>query len=69
MHKLKEAIPSILTRYIIVAPDEDRNNVISKANSEQFADMNLFYFSYSKVEDLFSICMRYKLQGSNKRIY
>ena len=63
MHKLKEAIPSILTRYIIVAPDEDRNNVISKANSEQFADMNLFYFSYSKVEDLFSICMRYKLQG------
>ena len=56
-------IPPIQTRYVIVAPDEDRDHVVSEANKTMFRELDTRYFPYSAVEELFVICQRRKLRG------
>ena len=56
-------IPPIQTRYVIVAPDEDRERVVSEANKPMFKKLNIRYFPYSAVEELYVICQRRKLRG------
>jgi hypothetical protein len=51
------------TRYVIVAPDEDRDKVIKEANKPQFRDLDTRYFTYSAVEELYALCQRRKLKG------
>ncbi|OFS11324.1 restriction endonuclease [Hafnia sp. HMSC23F03] len=54
-------------RWTIVAPDEDRAKVIAEANREQFRDMNTRFFSYSAVEELYSLCERRKPTGITEK--
>jgi type II restriction enzyme len=56
-------IPLLKTRYVIVAPDEDRDHVVSEANKSMFKELDTRYFPYSAVEELFVICQRRKLRG------
>lgn len=63
MKDLYECIPGQKTRYVIVASDEDREDVLKKARKEQFKVLDVRYFSYSAVEELYSICKRRKLRG------
>lgn len=56
-------IPPIKTRYVIVAPDEDRDHVVTEANKTIFRELDTRYFPYSAVEELFVICQRRKLRG------
>ena len=63
MKDLYECIPGHKTRYVIVASDEDREEVFKKASKEQFKVLDVRYFSYSSVEELYSICKRRKLKG------
>lgn len=63
MKDLYECIPGNKTRYVIVASDEDREDVFKKASKEQFKVLDVRYFSYSAVEELYSICKRRKLKG------
>ncbi|HPJ03121.1 MAG TPA: hypothetical protein PKU80_09805 [Candidatus Limiplasma sp.] len=56
-------IPPIQTRYVIVAPDDDRQHVVQEANKSMFRELNVQYFPYSAVEELFVICQRRKLRG------
>ena len=63
MLNFKKRIPPIITRYVIVAPDEDRDHVISEGNKPLFRELNTRYFPYSAVEELFVICQRRKLRG------
>lgn len=56
-------IPPIKTRYVIVAPDEDRDHVMTESNKTIFRQLNTRYFTYSAVEALFVICQRRKLRG------
>jgi len=65
MLNFSNKIPPIQTRYVIVAPDEDRDNVIEKANKEIYRDLNLKYFPYSAVEELYVICQRRHIKGVN----
>lgn len=60
--------PNLSTRYVIVAPDEDRNLVMRKSQPEQFEDLNPLYFPYSQVEDLYSFIKRHggQLKGVKK---
>ena len=60
--------PNLATRYVIVAPDEDRNLVMRKSQPEQFEDLNPLYFPYSQVEDLYSFIKRHggQLKGVKK---
>ena len=63
MKNFKDKFPPFPTRYVIVAPDEDRNKVLQECNKEQFKDLNPLYFPYSSVEELYSLCQRRKLRG------
>ncbi|MCM2583847.1 MULTISPECIES: restriction endonuclease [Bacillus] len=67
MKDLQNAIPSFLTRYVIVAPDEDRNKVFKEANRSQFHSLDVRYFPYSAVEELYSLCQRRKIQGITEK--
>jgi len=63
MKNFKDLFPPFPTRYVIVAPDEDRNKVLQECNKEQFTDLEPRYFPYSSVEELYSLCQRRKLKG------
>ena len=68
MLSFKNHGPNYSTRYVIVAPDEDRNLVIAKSQPEQFEEINPMYFPYSQVEDLYSFISRHggMLKGVKK---
>ena len=55
--------PPIDTRYVIVAPDELRQKVVQEANKEHYKPLNIKFFPYSAVEELYSLCQRRKLRG------
>lgn len=63
MKGLYDMIPNFQTRYVIVAPNEDRDLVVEKANREQFKCLDTRYFSYSSVEELYYICTHRNLHG------
>lgn len=63
MNRFRQYAGAIRTRYVIVAPDEDRDTVIDKINRPEFRDMDARYFPYSSVEELYSICKKRKLNG------
>ena len=65
MKELQSALPSIKTKYVIVAPDEQREKVIKEANREQFRCLDARFFPYSSVEELFYICNKRHLKGVN----
>jgi len=63
MKNFYDVFPPFPTRYVIVAPDEDRNKVINEANKEMFKPLEARYFPYSSVEELYALCQRRKLRG------
>lgn len=63
MKGLLDQVPSIQTRYVIVAPDEDRQKAIREANREQFLPLRTKFFSYSAVEELYALCQRRQIRG------
>lgn len=52
-------------RWVIVAPDEDREKVVRAANEPQFKDLKAQFMPYSSVEELYSLCSRRKIKGVN----
>ncbi|MDR6264907.1 hypothetical protein [Roseobacter sp. N2S] len=50
-------------RWTIVAPDELRKKVFDQANLEQFKPMDVRFFPYSAVDELYSLCQRRKPVG------
>jgi len=63
MKNFKDKFPPFPTRYVIVAPDEDRDKVIKEANKPQFKDLDTRYFTYSAVEELYALCQKRKIRG------
>ena len=57
MKIFKDKFPPVPTRYVIVAPDEDK--VIKEGNKPQFKDLDTKYFTYSS----YSLCQRRKIKG------
>ena len=66
MKGLQDAMPAFNTRYVIVAPDNDREKVVEEANRKQFRSLDARYFSYSSVEELYYICTHRNLHGVNQ---
>lgn len=65
MKKFQDAAPALAgIRWVIVAADEDRNEVLRKASVQQFSSLNVKYFPYSAVEELYSLCNRRKLNSN-----
>jgi type II restriction enzyme len=63
MQKFKDALPRFPSRWVIVAPDEDRDRVMRESHAPQFSSLEPLFFPYSAVEELYSLCSRRKLQG------
>jgi hypothetical protein len=64
MKKFYDTAPAIRDiRWVIVAPDDDRHKVIDQANWAQFKEMNVKFFPYSAVDELFALCNRRKPKG------
>lgn len=63
MKGLQDAAPSLMTRYVIVAPDDDREKVVEEANRPQFLSLDTRFFSYSSVEELYYMCTHRNLHG------
>lgn len=61
---LNQQIPPMAnTRWVIVAPDEDRDKVMREATKPQFRELNTQYFPYSAVDELYALCQRRKLNN------
>ena len=64
MRKLYDYIPPLKNvRWVIAAPDDDRNKVIAEANTPQFKDLEVKFFPYTAIEELYSLCQRRKIKG------
>lgn len=66
MKGLYDMMPDFKTRYVIVAPDDDRDMVVEKINRPQFKELDARYFAYSSVEELYYICTHRNLHGVNQ---
>jgi len=63
MKHFQDRFPPFPTRYVIVASDDDRKKVVQEANKPQFKDMDVRFFPYSAVEELYALCQKRKLRG------
>ena len=52
MQRLHEKAVHTATDYVVVAPDADRSKVLTKADSEQYDGLSLWYMSYSALVEL-----------------
>jgi type II restriction enzyme len=58
MKNLQDALPPFRTRWVVAAPDEARDKVVQEANKPMFQSLCLWYFPYSAIEELYSLCQR-----------
>lgn len=63
MKTFYDALPRFPTRWVIAAPDEDREKVLRECNTPQFNSLSPLFFPYSAIEELYSLCQRRKIKG------
>jgi type II restriction enzyme len=63
MKNLQDKIPAFPTRWVIAAPDDDRDKVFRECAKDQFRSLAARFFPYSAIEELYSLCQRRKLRG------
>jgi len=63
MLKLHETMPSIQTRYVVVAPNDLRDKVFAEANNPVFRVLDVRYMPYSTVRELYGLIQKYPLAG------
>jgi type II restriction enzyme len=67
MLKFMNTIPSITTKFTIVAPNELRNKVVSEANNPAFRILRARFMPYSTVRELYGLIKRYSLANVVER--
>jgi type II restriction enzyme len=65
MKNLQDKLPPFLTRWVIVAPDEDRDKVLKEANKSQFQSLRTMFFPYSAVDELYALCQKRRLTNKS----
>ncbi len=66
MQRFRNLVQFINSRYVIVAPDEDRDMVLSKCSDSQFSGLKAKYMPYSAVEELYALCQKRRITGVNE---
>lgn len=56
--------PDVSSRYLIAAPDEDRERVLRECARPQFKDLQAGFLPYSGVEEMFGLLQRRPLKGA-----
>lgn len=65
MKNLQDILPPIPRRWVVAAADEDCERVMRETNKEQFHSLNTWFLPYSSVDELYSLCQRRNLRGTN----
>ncbi|MDE2445651.1 MAG: restriction endonuclease [Alphaproteobacteria bacterium] len=60
---LQDEIPGQKMRFVVVADQSERDRVVAFANEDRFKSLDLRFFPYPAVEELYSLCCRRKLHG------
>ena len=63
MQEFRRSFPAFETTFVIVAPDELRNKVVTKANQKIFSELKAKFMPYSTVRELYGLIQRYSLAG------
>lgn len=63
MKNFQDHIPPVPTRWVISAPDEDRDKVVAECSKSMFRSLDARFFPYSAVEELYYMCHKRKIQG------
>lgn len=63
MKNFQDSLPPYPTRWVIVAPDEDREKVLKEANLPQFKPLKTKFMAYSAVEELYALCQKRHIRG------
>ncbi|WP_442902134.1 restriction endonuclease [Flexistipes sp.] len=63
MKTFSDLFPPFPTRYVIVAPDEDKPKFMQEASKKQFRDLYPKFFPFSAVEELYALCQRRNIKG------
>lgn len=63
MKNFQDHIPVFPTRWVIAAPDEDREKVLKEANLPQFQSLDARFFPYSAIDEMYYLCQKRKIQG------
>jgi type II restriction enzyme len=58
-------LPRFQTRYVVVAADSDRHHVMKEASKDMFKILDVQFFPYSAVEELYYLCEKRNLSGSS----
>lgn len=56
--------PAVSSRYLIAAPDEDRERVLRECSRPQFQDLHAGFLPYSGVEEMYGLLQRRRLKGA-----
>ena len=64
-----ERAPHLSTRFVVVAPDEDRDLVMERSNHYQYLEIDPWYLPYSNVEELYSFSRKRNgiIRGATKQ--
>jgi type II restriction enzyme len=63
MLNFQDNSPSLVTRFIIAAPDEDRAKVIKEFEKIQFQKMKPVFLPFSAIHELYALAQRGRLKG------
>ncbi len=61
MKNLQDVLPPFHTRWVVAAPDDARDKVMQEANKPMFQPLDTWFFPYSGIEELYSLCQRRNL--------
>jgi type II restriction enzyme len=56
--------PAVSSRYLIAAPDEDRERVLRECARPQFQELHAGFLPYSGVEEMYGLLQRRRLKGA-----
>jgi type II restriction enzyme len=60
---LQDVLPPFPIRFVIAADEDLRDKVVQFSNEARFRTLNIRFFSYSAIEELYSLCMRRSIKG------
>ena len=69
MLNFKNRFIKIETRFVIAAPDEDKDMVFTECNKEQFMDLKAKFLPFSAVHELYSLKQRGRLKNCEDQFF
>lgn len=69
MLNFKNKFIPIDTRFVIAAPDEDKDKVFTECNKEQFMDLKPKFLPFSAVHELYSMKQRGRLKNCQEQFF